>query len=267
MLKIHVPTIDKHSGCCFREILKIWEQKGLVELVTITKEEFDNNLIGQYIESHVWLEEIGKYLLYDKPLWDTRIRFGWQKCLMANEFVPFNGTYRWTFWPTHPIRYEKLRLEGIKSYSQRPYESIFFGTGGSKRGNRKHNWGEVVENFSLTDEVSPLNYEDYIRFMSQHKFGLSLTGVGPKCLRDVEYMGMGVVPLFTREVSVEYFNRLEQNKHYLLVDNVEHAKDVIKNTTQEEWEYLSANVIEWYEQNCTPESIFNLTMKIIYEME
>lgn len=265
MLDIYVPTIDGHSGCCFREILKIWEENNLVKLHSIEKDEYDRDLIGSYIESHVWIGGLGDFLLYDKPTWDTRIRFGFQKCLMSNEFVPFNGAYRWTFWTTHPIKYERLRSEGIKSFDERPYTSIFYGSG-KKRGNRKQEWSEVIENFSL-DETLPMSYEDYIRFMSQHKFGLSLTGVGPKCLRDIEYMGMGVVPLFTREVSVEYFNKLEQNVHYLLVDDIHHAKYVIENTTQEEWEYISSNVVKWYEENATPESIFKLTKKILYEID
>ena len=218
MLDIYVPTIDGHNGCCFREILKIWEENKWVKLHPIEKNEFNRDLIGSYIESYVWVGGLGLYLLYDKPTWDTRIRFGFQRCLMANEFVPFRGAYKWTFWVTHPKVYEDIRKQGIK-------------------------------------------------FIGNHKFGLSLTGVGPKCLRDIEYMGMGVVPLFTREVSVEYFNKLEQNVHYLLVDDIHHAKDVIENTTQEQWEYISSNVVKWYEENASVESIFKLTKKILYEID
>jgi len=264
-MKIHIPTIDEHSGCCSREIFKIWESNGWVELVPIEIEEYDEWNVGKHIESYVWLEDIGTYLLYDKPTWDTRIRFGWEKCLFANEFVPFNGAYPWTFWVTHPIKYESIRKQGIKTYDERQFNSIFYGSG-EKRGNRNHEWGEVIQHFSLSD-IIPLEYEDYINFIGKHKFGLCLTGVGPKCLRDVEYMGMGVVPLFTREVMTNYFNKLEQDVHYLLVDNPEHAKYVMENTSREQWEYISSNVIKWYEENCTPESIFNITKKIIYEID
>ena len=265
MLDIYVPTIDGHNGCCFREILKIWEENKWVKLHPIEKNEFNRDLIGSYIESYVWVGGLGLYLLYDKPTWDTRIRFGFQKLLMANEFVPFRGAYKWTFWVTHPKVYEDIRKQGIKSYQQRNHTSIFYGSG-KHRGNRNEEWGEVIENFSL-DDTLPMSYKEYIKFICNHKFGLSLTGVGPKCLRDIEYMGMGVVPLFTREVSVEYYNKLEQNVHYLLVDDIHHAKDVIENTTQEQWEYISSNVVKWYEENATVESIFKLTKKILYEID
>ena len=42
------------------------------------------------------------------------------------------------------------------------------------------------------------------------KYGLCLRGVGPKCLRDIELIGMGTVPIFTEGVSSEYFKEQAQ---------------------------------------------------------
>ena len=46
MLDIYVPTIDGHNGCCFREILKIWEQNSWVKLHPIEKEEFKEFMVS-----------------------------------------------------------------------------------------------------------------------------------------------------------------------------------------------------------------------------
>jgi hypothetical protein len=92
---------------------------------------------------------------------------------------------------------------------------------------------------------------------------LCLPGVGPKCLRDMELIGLGTVPIFTPGVSTDYYNKLEKDVHYLYVENPLEVADVIKSCTKEKWEEMSKNCLDWFEQNASPLGVFNVTNKII----
>jgi hypothetical protein len=107
------------------------------------------------------------------------------------------------------------------------------------------------------------NHKDYLNYLKKHKFGLCLPGVGPKCLRDMELIGLGTVPIFTPGVSTDYYNKLEKDVHYLYVENPLEVADVIKSCTKEKWEEMSKNCLDWFEQNASPLGVFNVTNKII----
>jgi len=73
-----------------------------------------------------------------------------------------------------------------------------------------------------------LPYEDYLVKLSLSKYGLCLPGVGPKCLRDVEYMGVGTVPIFTPGVSIDYYDVLEEKIRDLDTDRGVKALPCVK---------------------------------------
>ena len=76
-------------------------------------------------------------------------------------------------------------------------------------------------------------------------------------------MGLGVVPIFTPQVSTNYHNELKKDVHYLVAETPEDVIHSINNCSREKWEYISQECIKWFEKNCSIEGSFNTTMEII----
>jgi hypothetical protein len=150
-LKILKPTRGLHDGSSFREILDIWREKDICDIVDNidTYERFGMDDETQWIESRPWANSVGDILLYDQPILD-KIHHGlnWNLALFANE-VPNNDSFStrgkkspWTFWPNHPKEHEKIRLEGIPTYDERTKNSCFIGTLTTHYRNNFRNWGD-----------------------------------------------------------------------------------------------------------------------------
>jgi hypothetical protein len=112
-----------------------------------------------------------------------------------------------------------------------------------------------------------MTQREYLNFLKQNKFGLCLRGIGPKCLRDVELIGLGTVPIFTPGVSTDYYNPLIRDKHFLYAETPEEIPNLIKNCDKEKWEYMHNECLKWFEDNASPMGIYNLTCKIITQHE
>ena len=106
-------------------------------------------------------------------------------------------------------------------------------------------------------------HNKYLEALGSFRFGLSMPGVGPKCLRDMELMGLGTVPVFTPGVSTDYYEELEQDKHFLFAETAEDLEQVTKECSQEKWEYMSNQCLAWFERNASAKGSYQLTEKII----
>lgn len=278
--KVIKPTRGLHDGSSFREMLDIWREKGICEVVDNTTEYERWGDETQWLESRPYANNVGDILLYDQPILDKfNPTLKWNLALFANE-VPENNTNNkffknwndngwcasWTFWPNHPRQHEQVRAEGIPSYDERVNESCFIGSLTTGYRHNYSEWGKYIQHFWMGNSNDRLMTQiEYLNFIKSNKFGLCLRGVGPKCLRDVELIGMGTVPIFTPGVSTNYWNKLEEGKHYLYAEKPEDIPNLIKNCTKEKWEYMSGECLKWYSENCTPEGVYSVTCKIINE--
>lgn len=268
MLKIYKPRKEQtnkfynHCGDTFRELIDMWEK-----LEYISVEEYDGN--------HVWMGGIGEILLYDRPNFNW-LEFGleYKKGLFGNPSPPndLNNNSNWIFWGRSPKKLDKKVKEGWKSYDERNIESIFIGkieNNVQKSHRNPEIWKDCIEFFDLI-EASPSFYkysqDEYLEHLSNSRYGLSLRGFGGKCNREIELLGLGVVPLLHSDVNTNYYNKLIENVHYFKIDSPEDVKRIIKNTSKEQWEIMSKNCTEWYAKNASPTGSFNTTMKILESM-
>jgi len=263
-MKILKPTIGGHDGSSFRELLDIWGEMGLCEVLenkNIVTDFYPNETLPP--QARPWVNEVGDILLYDNPILDkVHEKLNWNLALWANEVHKGEKSYPWTFWPKHSRVYLEILKEGIPKYNERANESCFIGTYTTPK--RTYNWHSAVQNFYMDQNGKKLYQPyEYLEALKSHKFGLCLPGVGPKCLRDVELIGLGTVPIFTEGVSTNYYEPLEENRHFLFAKNPEEARIKIQDCSQSKWEQLSGECIEWFNRNCSAQGSFELTQKII----
>ena len=265
-MKILKPTVGGHDGSSFRELLDLWDENGYCEVVPNTDIKTSNANETMLIEARPWINEVGDILLYDNPILD-KLHEGltWNKALFCNEVLKEESCFSWTFWPNHPRTYAKVRSKGILYYDERECHSCFLGSYTTHH-RQNQDWQDSVEAFWMGRmNVKLFNQEEYLEFLRNSKFGLCLRGVGPKCLRDIELIGMGTVPIFTPGVSDDYYNKLEEGKHYLYASCPEEVKTVIEDCSKEKWQYLSDECIKWYEENSSITGSFELTKRIVEE--
>lgn len=266
-MRILKPVVGGHDGSSFRELLDIWEEMGLCEVVpgpTPTKTYPGLDHVSQYPESRPWVDRVGGILLYDNPILDKLSQhLTWEMALWANQVHKAENCFPWTFWAKHPRIMEKIRKEGIPDYSGRAFESIFIGTftTGLRGG---HDWSKAIQKYWMGQHSQRIVSNDqYLNLLKNSRFGLCLPGVGPKCLRDIELIGMGTVPVFTPGVSTDYYNPPQKNVHYLYAESPEEVREVIAKCSPAQWTEMSEACLEWYEANSSPQGSFNLTQKII----
>ena len=91
-MKIIKPSCGGHDGSSFREILDIWKEKGICEVVNGIKPNTFYMEETQLIESRPWIDSIGHIMLYDQPILDKiHEKLNWELALFSNE-VPINNT-------------------------------------------------------------------------------------------------------------------------------------------------------------------------------
>lgn len=252
-----------HKGDTFREMVDIWNENLYVEV-----EEYDGN--------HIWLGNIGETLLYDRPTLDwLEHGLSYEKGLFGNPIAPkdLNNNSNWIFWARHPRNLHKKIKEGLKPFNERNIESIFIGkieNNIQKQHRDIKKWDECIEFFDLIEADSTYykyTQEEYLNHLSNSKYGLSLRGFGGKCNREIELLGLGVVPLLHSNVDTTYYNSLEENVHYFKIDTPDDVKNIIQNTSKEIWEKMSKKCNEWYQKNASPEGSFKTTMEILENMQ
>lgn len=241
----------------FRELLSLWEERGYCEL-----RETDSPFC--------WANEIGDILLYDYPLIEMLPK-EWKHGLFSNQQAQCDKCQSWIFWARHPRMLETKIAEGIRSFEEREHESIFLGKieNETQKNNRQtHDWSTAITFFSMpilmgNTTTYPYTQEEYLDYVSKSKFGLCLPGYGPKCNREIEYLGLGTVPIYTDGCDNTFHNQLKEGVHYLTAKTPEELKETVINITKEEWELLSQNCIKWYNENASPEGSFEVTKNLV----
>ena len=98
----------------------MWSEKGYCEVI-------EDDI------KHIWFNNIGEILLYDRPTldWlvkDTNIRC--KKILFGNPVIPENlknNASNWIFWGRSPRKLEEFYNMTYKRFNERKLESIFIG--------------------------------------------------------------------------------------------------------------------------------------------
>ena len=261
-MKIIKPLIGGHDGSSFRELLDAWEERKYCEVIsgpTCRSKEYREDPDSP--EAKCWVNQMGDILLYDFPILD-RLRHEYNMCLFGNTYKEGPKNKKWIFWPWRSRLYDSLKPTLRNSYESR---SIVLGFIGTPTNHFRHNlydsWSRRCDLFYY--QHNKIEHEKYLEALSFMRYGLCLRGVGPKCLRDIELMGMGTVPVFTEGVFTEYPEPLIEGEHYICGKSPEAAMDKIKTATQSDWERMSRNCIDWFERNCSIDGSFKTTISII----
>lgn len=256
------PQTPEHKGDTSRELLSMWEESKLCEI------EYNPDA-----SVFIWANAIGDTLLYEYPrhdLYPGLPKF-WSIALFANmQFHGYNS-HPWIFWSRRPRLLEKkINQEEIRNFKNRDIESVFLGKIENNVQYKKrtvHDWSKCLQEYDMPigNHLTKHKYtqEQYLDVLSRSRFGLCLSGYGPKCNREIEYFGLGVVPIFTPNVCTTYYNKLEVNKHFFLAKSPEEVKSIIKNCSEQQWEDMSSHGREWYETNCSRQGSFDTTMRIL----
>ena len=255
-MKIH-RNISCHKGDTFRELLGMWEESGYCEVVD-SEDRF------------CWVNRPGDVLLYEYARFDF-MPSSWNYALFSNMQRNCNDCSPWIFWSRHPRKLEKAIKEGLVDYDKRETGSIFLGKieNQIQYNNRMtYDWSLCLDEFSMPVVMGnvqhyPYTQEEYLEKIKHSKFGLVLPGYGPKCNREIEYLGVGTVPIYTEGCSLDFYNSMKEGVHYLFAKNPVEAKEIISNISESEWKELSDNGIDWYNENCSRQGSFKTTKTIL----
>lgn len=263
-MKLIKSMIAKDSGRNSRAVFDMWAEKGLCEIVTGPKERSEGYSCDiDSPEGKYWFNEIGDILLYDMPCLD-RLKHDYRMCLFANESILDSKGKKWIFFVNKPRLYHNIKNKLRIGFEDRKFTSGFIGAPtNAVRNSMARNWSTCCEIFRFNHNA--IDFKEYLNICSHLKFGVCLRGVGPKCMREMEYMGMGTVPVFSPGVSVEYHDPLIEDVHFLKAETPEEAAEKMKSLSKERWVEMSHSCIEWFEENCSIEGSFNKTMEIINE--
>lgn len=262
-MKIYVgKQTPQHKGDTSRELIDMWEESGYCEIIR-----------GQVNDVFLWANEPNDVLLYEYPRIDSYpyLPEKWNKGLFGNMQFSSPNAFPWIFWARHPRKLEEKIKEGIRSYEERDIESVFIGKVENQiqiANRTRHDWSSCVEVFEMPIEMGnsltwPYSQDEYLDMISCSKFGLSLAGFGPKCNREIEYMGLGVVPVVTEEVCMTYHDPLIEGEHYFRIKNPDEFSKIVNSTSKFKWKEMSYNCIEWYDKNCSRKGSFQTTEEIL----
>lgn len=186
------------------------------------------------------------------------------KCRIKNKTVLCANTkvYKthmpWIYFPKCYSKYLNIYKKLIKN--DKIYNTCWIG-GGYKRSRRKNFYLVKYCDFNFNSHRRQLNYEEYLMTTSHSKFCLCLPGFGSKCHREIEAIGLGVVPAITEGVSTDYYNKLIENVHYI---KIRHEKDLLslKNFPDDKYQYMSQQCSKWFEENISPLGAYNVTKEL-----
>lgn len=254
-MKIQLSNINhRHSGDTFRELVSLWKEEGLCTTESI------NRPYACWINDNI--------MLYDEPTLNdlntrpVQFKFG----LFGNTVPNFKNSSAWIFWGRRPRLMKEMRGD-LLSYDDRNIKSIFLGKVENGIQNQKrtsYDWSNEIDLFEMPIKGQyKYSQTEYLDLLKKSKYGLCLSGYGPKCNREIELMCMGTVPIITPLVDLTYYNTLEENKHYISVEHPSQIKDKINNISKDQWTNMSNNVIKWYEENASIKGSFNTTMEIL----
>ena len=255
-----------HSGDSFREMAKLWGEKGYCEI----KEH--------PVATLCWWGDVGGdgWLLYDRPNLDwlvtaPDVEQSWKHALFGNPTPP-EGAAAWSFWPRRPRYVEQIVSKGLsaRGYKERSQGVVFYGKIENKVQERRRttaDWSQVCDEYVMAQGVEkPYKYtqEEYLERLTDAKFGLCLAGFGRKCHREVECMAMGCVPVCEKEVDMDsYANPPKEGIHYLRVQTPEDVSKLLQTITEEKWTEMSEACRLWWKDNASCDGMFQLTSRLV----
>ena len=257
---IYYPDVDKinkvfkHQGDSGRELVREWEKLGLV------------NICKSPIPFMVW---DNKFIMYDfdtdYQLINSPIDKQTTPIYTGNELI--EGCNLWTYWSRHPkVLHEHYNMS-VKTYEQRDIDTIFIGNieNSVQAKWRSTEWGKYISRFHMTNGPGnrTFSHEEYLKLLAKSKYGLCLRGYGPKCNREIELLALGTVLIVTPGVDPDnYINPLQENLHYIRVDQPKDIPEKISNISNTQWHEMSAACRLWYNMNSSPYGSFKLTREL-----
>ena len=246
-----------HKGDTFRELLSMWEESGYCEVV-------DSN------DRFCWVNGVEDILLYEYARFDF-MPSKWNYALFSNSQLNHENCYPWIFWGRHPRELEGAIQDGIIDFNERDILSIFLGKVENPiqlHNRSQHNWEQSIQEFSMPVSMGNVSYypytqKEYLEKIKRSKFGLVLPGYGPKCNREIEYLGLGTVPIYTEGCNLDFHEPMVEGVHYLYAKNPQDVLDIVSNISENEWKTLSMNGRDWYNRNCSREGSYKTTKKIL----
>lgn len=243
----------------FSGIVKEWNHLGLINL------EFSNN-------PFIWWKAIGEILLYHRPTleWLTE-DVEYKAALFGNPDPPLNGkrNSHWIMWPRWITVIEAYRGVRPLPWRKRDFNCVFIGgyENATQRGFRAFEyWKPVCDLFdvfrSRKSNCEKYSRTEYVRLLRRARFGLCLRGYGQKCHREVECMGLGVVPIITPGVSMKYHDSPILGTHYLIAGTPEEVRHLVETIPEDQWMEMSRACMEWYGRNISPYGSFSTTKSI-----
>ena len=250
-----------HAGDSFREMARIWAERGYVELL-------------EKPVAQVWLGGVGQTLLYDRPTTQwleqaPQAEKAWKQALFGNP-QPVAGGKAWTFWPRKPTIVEELVAKGlpIKSYEAREKTLVFYGRSENHVQRERRtgaDWETACDDFShriSTVDKYTYTHTEYLERLANAKYGLCLAGYGNKCHREIECMAMGCVPIVASEVDMSsYAEPPEEGLHYFRVKSPEEAR-IATSVTADRWTVMSAACRDWWRRNASADGSWELTKRL-----
>ena len=261
--------IWNHKNDSFRELAVLYKTKNKDVDIVLNK------------SGHCWLQP--NILLYDRPTmeWFNKEVLDTSLLLFGNgdknveipklKIMGIKGR-SWIFWPRRPIILEYVlnKIKYIK-YSERKTETLFIGNyenSVQKKFRTDKDWKSVISEFHCTSgKKHKFTQQEYLMKLADAKYGLCLRGYGSKCHREVELMAFGTVPIITPDVSIEsYMDPPLENTHFIRVNTPEELTNKVSTITQEKWEEMSKNCVEWYKKNVHSDNSWVSTIEnILYE--
>ena len=254
-----------HSGDSFREMARLWEDKGYVRIVE------DKTI------SNIWLNGIGNALLYDRPTYEWLDQSPveekrWRVALFGNPAPRGENAKSWSFWPRRPELVEKLVKEGISehSYEERDQRLVLYGkveNAIQKERRSGATWAAACSEFKMpigAEKAYPFTQEEYLVKLSHARFGLCLPGYGWKCHREVECMAMGCVPIVSPGVDMKHYaNPPQEGIHYFVAETPEVAQKLSVETSKETWDTMSKACRAWWKENVSCDGMWNVTKSLL----
>lgn len=270
-LTLYIPSPDMkgffaHAGDSFREMARIWEQRGYVKI--LYREGLAN----------IWLGAIGNTLLYDRPTLEWLNKSPahereWTTALFGNpDPKGAVGARPWTFWPRRPELVEEMVAAGYgeASITARSRRIVFYGRSENQvqADRRAADWASAFgdeDNFVHVKGMKPypLTQREYLERLADSRFGLCLAGYGRKCHREIECMAMGCVPVVTPEVDMEsYAVPPVEGQHYLRCGRPEDLPALLSGVDAARWTKMSVAAHTWWRANASAEGAWALTRRL-----
>ena len=267
--KLFLPSGHKgfydHAGDSFREIARLWADRGYVDCLESPCHQ-------------VWLKEIGDTLLYDRPTYEWNERAPpkekiWRRALFGNpappKTLPPFMVSPWSFWPRRPALVEAAVVKGLpkRTWESRQQSVVFYGRSENavQKSRRSGDWAPACSEFVHMDGLKkyPYTQEEYLERLANSRYGLCLAGYGYKCHREIECMAMGTVPIVAAEVDMEnYAEPLQEGLHYFRVKEPADVAPLIREITAERWTMMSAACRDWWQRNASVDGIWELTKRL-----